>query len=218
MITLSPDEFEALWKRGTVISKHKKYGPKVFSTENGDYVKVFNPKSGLTKRRLFPKYKKFIANANRLKKLGIPTITVNNIYFLTKHQNYAVRYEPLIGYNLRDLFVKEGASMISDFLPFLAKLHALGIYFRGIHLGNVLKLSSHDFGLIDMTDLYIKHKPLSVWHRVRNVSHMVNMQQDDKIFKTYGIVSLLNDYVNVAKLTNWEKIFFYMFAQLYHLR
>jgi len=33
---LNDDEFKALWSKGNVVSQHGVYGPKVFTTENGD--------------------------------------------------------------------------------------------------------------------------------------------------------------------------------------
>ncbi len=216
-IELNQESFAALSKQGKIISSHSKYGPKVFTIEGGDYVKVFNPKSGLTKRHFFPKYKQFINNVNDLKRLSIATVDIKSIYHITQYDSYAVRYSPLQGQDLRSLAGEGNMQIVRDFLPFLVKLHASGVYFRGIHLGNILLLDDKTYGLIDVADLYVQEKQLSLWSRVRNLAHMVATKPDDKLFKTYTVSKFLDDYINSAEIQGYNILIFRAICRLYGL-
>lgn len=213
---LDQEQFAALWRGGEIISRHAKFGPKVFRTQAGDYVKVFNPKPGLTKRHFFPKYRAFIANVKRLHKLGITTIEVKQIYFLKEHQSFAVAYTPIAGKDLRSL-VQENQQEIVEFIPFLVKLHDLGVYFRGLHLGNVLRLPNGDHGLIDIADLYFKWGALSIWDRVRNLAHIVKTKPDDLFFQRYGINVFMNEYLTAAGIEGHQRRWFARLAKFYGL-
>jgi hypothetical protein len=216
-IELDESTFAHLHKNGKVISEHRDYGPKVFITEDGDYIKVFNPKSGLTKRKIFPKYKKFIENAYRLRELNIKTINITGIYHLTQFNSYAVKYQAIAGEDLRSLFASRGKQLVKDFLPFLYSLHEKGIYFRGIHLGNVLLLDNKDYGLIDVADLYFRAKPLSIIDRVRNLAHMVKTKPDDDFFAQYSVAKFIQEYAETAKYKGLKLVIFKLFCKLYRL-
>ncbi|HZJ92281.1 MAG TPA: toluene tolerance protein, partial [Thiopseudomonas sp.] len=54
----------------------------------------------------------------------------------------------------------------------------LGVYFRSIHLGNVVLTPECELGLIDISDMKIFRRPLSKWQRKRNFEHMVRDERD----------------------------------------
>lgn len=192
---------------GTIISQHAIYGPKVILLPNGDYIKVFNPKPGFTKRHFFPKYKSFINNAQKLKQLGVPCVEVKEVIFLPEKKAYAVRYTPLEGVDLRSLARENAEKTLLEFIPFLVSLHEKGIYFRGIHLANVLKLNTGSYGLIDMADLYFKCPPLSIFTRARNLAHLIK-NKDDKIFyEQFGIENFIEGYLKNAGIKGLSALF-----------
>lgn len=206
--TLESQAFADLCAQSQVISRHGVYGPKVLKLPSGHYLKVFNPKSGFTKRGLFPKYKTFVRNAEHLARISIPSIEIIQVYYLSHTRAYAVEYAPLEGVDLRSLAVEEPSKTLEDFIPFLIKLHEKGIYFRGIHLGNVLKLNKGGHGLIDMADLYFSLRPLSIHKRVRNLRHMLNNRDDALLFKTFGVQHFLKMYEEQAGLVGFSRIFY----------
>ena len=88
--------------------------------------------------------------------------------------------------------------LMERFGEFLAELHQQGVYFRSIHLGNVvlqeteqseaIDLSLHNFelshfGLIDIADIKFCGKPLSKNQRTRNFNHVTRPQQDAEFFQ-----------------------------------
>lgn len=205
--SLSSSEFTQLCDAGKIISNHGVYGPKVILMPDGDYIKVFNPKSGFTKRHFFPKYKAFIHNAMTLKTLSVPCITIKQVYFLSSNHSYAVRYAPLPGTDLRTLAQKDLDSTLEHFIPFLSDLHHKGIYFRGIHLANVLQLEPQKYGLIDMADMSFKRGPLDIFMRARNIVHLLFNKDDALFYKAYGVDRFLNLYCKHAKIRGFhEKI------------
>lgn len=215
-VRVSNAEFAELCAQGKIISNHGVYGPKVILMPDGDYIKVFNPKPGLTKRHFFPKYKTFIRNAEELKARGIPCIENKQLYFLTQKGSYAVRYIPLEGKDLRVLAQGSPDTILEELIPFLIELHNKGIYFRGIHLANVLKLDNGHHGIIDMADLRFKRGPLSMNLRVRNLKHMFKNKDDRDVYLTYGHDRLLNSYIQQAKLTPFEKLLFKFWVNFPH--
>lgn len=214
-ITLSKKAFDALVETSAVVSTHRDFGAKVFQLPDGDYVKVFNPKQGLTLRKFFPKYQKFIRNAQMLKKRSIPCPTVINIYYLNFRDAYAVRYKPLPGQDVRALVQASGPGMIEHSLKFITQLHSLGVYFRGLHLGNLLQLDNGDFGLIDMTDLAFKPAPLNLWYRARNIAHLLNNRDDKPIFDAYGVDKYLDNYCNAARFSRRYRWIFMKWVGFY---
>lgn len=89
-------------------------------------------------------------------------------------QSFVV-YERLEGTPLRDL---GGRFDLKAFAAFVARLHDLGVYFRGLHLGHVIQLSDGRFGLIDVQDIkFLKH-PLSRRMRERSLGILCSHPDD----------------------------------------
>jgi hypothetical protein len=206
--TLSAQAWKACCNQSEVISTHSVFGPKVIRLSTGEYIKVFNAKSGLTKRKLFPKYKKFYQNAERLKALGFHTITITHIYYLPHINAYAVRYSPISGDDFRHVFKKHPKALIDPLIDFLIKLHNHGVYFHGMHLGNVLYDQSGTFGIIDMADLTFHRPPLRMDLRVRQLRRLLRYHLDRSAFESIGMDEILALYVRKSELTSFQKMCF----------
>jgi hypothetical protein len=63
---------------------------------------------------------------------------------------------------LREVDLGRLAAMVAD-------LHARGVYFRGLHLGNVVQDTDGQLGLIDVQDVRLRRRPLSARMRARNL-------------------------------------------------
>jgi len=70
------------------------------------------------------------------------------------------------------------AKLIKSFGTFMAKLHEQGVYFRSLHLANVLVLENGEFGLIDLADLRVYPSSLRKSLRQRNLRHMQRYAED----------------------------------------
>ena len=92
----------------------------------------------------------------------------------------AVFYRPLVGTTLRAL-VQRGLDAEDErrlkrlFTGFAIRLHSLGIYFRSLHLGNVVLTPAGELGLIDFSDLRVYRRPLPAFLRRRNLRRMLEI-------------------------------------------
>ncbi|MFO7753528.1 MAG: hypothetical protein R6V41_10460, partial [Desulfobacteraceae bacterium] len=99
----------------------------------------------------------------------------------------------------------EKTALVKQFAAFLADLHAKGIYFRSIHLNNVILTPEGGFGLIDISDLHYWGLPLTISKRVRNFRPIFKCDQDRKIFEGVSIEFFLDCYVENAGFKSKRK-------------
>ena len=175
MRIVTANELQDWLSTGEVLEKDGK-GPKVLRLPEGDILKIFRSRRYPPLARWRPDALRFAKHAMRLQALGISTPAINECYWIDHAQAIsACLYAPLQGTSLDKLFM----SSRSDFdalLPRLASyilhLHQLCIYFRSLHLGNVLLTADGNFGLIDFLDMRFKRRPLDTRMIRRNFQHM----------------------------------------------
>ena len=197
---LLPEGFNQLCADAHVIEADG-LGPKVLRLADGRFLKVFRPRRWYTSGSFNPYSERFASNAEQLRTLGIPTPQILGLYRLPDASS-AVSYSPLPGLTLRqalqslDNSLRE--SLIERFGQFMAQLHERGVYFRSLHLGNVLLMDDGEFGLIDIADLRIFPSPLRNALRQRNLRHMQRYPQDRAwLFETH-FEQLAKGYASVA--------------------
>ena len=205
---LLPEGFNQLCADAHVIEADG-LGPKVLRLADGRFLKVFRPRRWYTSGSFNPYSERFASNAEQLRTLGIPTPQILGLYRLPDASS-AVSYSPLPGLTLRqalqslDNSLRE--SLIERFGQFMAQLHERGVYFRSLHLGNVLLMDDGEFGLIDIADLRIYPSPLRNALRQRNLRHMQRYPQDRAwLFETH-FEQLAKGYASVASQGATAKI------------
>ncbi|MCX4063226.1 O-antigen ligase family protein [Pseudomonas rhodesiae] len=205
---LKPEAFEQLCSDAHVIEADG-LGPKVLRLSDGRFLKVFRPRRWYTSGSFNPYSERFANNAERLRTLGIPTPQILALYGM-RDGSSAVVYSPLPGLTLRqalqslDSSLRE--SLIERFGQFMAQLHERGVYFRSLHLGNVLLMDDGEFGLIDIADLRIFPSPLRNTLRQRNLRHMQRYPQDRAwLFETH-FEQLAKGYACIASQGATNKI------------
>jgi tRNA A-37 threonylcarbamoyl transferase component Bud32 len=88
---------------------------------------------------------------------------------------------------------------------FIAKVHALGIYFRGLHIGNIVRTPSGDLGLIDVSELSI-YWSLSRYRKLRNFARFWRVQEDAIEFGEANMDAMVKGYVSSLRYTEiWTK-------------
>lgn len=114
-----------------------------------------------------------------------------------------MHYLPLPGNTLRQVLqgitapdVRE--ALVQRFGKFMAQLHEQGVYFRSLHLGNVLVLEDGEFGLIDVADMRIYPSSLSLSLRQRNLRHMQRYTVDRRWLFEDHFQALLQGYAMTA--------------------
>ena len=182
MLFLSNEQLQALSHDSTVLEQDG-LGPKVLRLSDGSFLKLFRKRRLLSSETLKPYAKRFADNSKRLKQLGFFTPEILAVYRLEDPVNSsAVHYLPLPGETLRQALAHalppQQHALVKQFGQLLGLLHERGVYFRSIHLGNVLLLPNAGLGLIDIADMKVGHRPLSLRMRTRNLKHMRRYAQD----------------------------------------
>jgi tRNA A-37 threonylcarbamoyl transferase component Bud32 len=168
--TLSHDAYLALRASATVVERDL-HGEKVLRLEDGNYLKLFRRKRLISSAAWYPYAQRFADNAAELEKRGIPCPEVTGVSRISGFSRDAVRYIPLAGRTLRQVIEADVAPPdLSEKLGrFVARLHESGIYFRSLHLGNIVLTPSGALGLIDVADLRTQNRALDNNQRKRNL-------------------------------------------------
>lgn len=170
---LSPEELETLVD-GAEILEQDSFGPKVYRLANGDIFKLFRRKRLLSSALLRPHSLRFVENAAALTAMGIPTLTPLQLFRLQTPERTAVLYQPLPGETLSHLLRKspeQWPSLLPRLAGFINHLHERGVYFRSLHLGNIVQTPSGELGLIDVADLRVRRRALNSMLIERNREH-----------------------------------------------
>lgn len=193
---LSPAEFQRLCASAEILEQDA-HGLKVLKLENGDMLKIFRVKRAFSSARIYSYARRFCSNANRLRKLGIPTVTPKQLFHFSDSTNSAVLYAPLQGATVRELsrIRKMEESLLISLGGFIAKLHSLGIYFRSLHFGNIILTPEGEFGLIDVADMLFFRRGLSCGRRSRNFRHVRRVSEDMRNLGSRGWEVLMDGYL-----------------------
>ena len=187
---LDQTEFEALTD-GAEVLESDAYGPKIYRLRNGWMLKIFRLKRWFSSALLFPYSRRFVRNCRRLKSLGVPCPEITTLYRVPHLSREALLYRPLAGETLRSL-IRNGMdadaarTMRIELADFINRLHASGVLFRSLHLGNIVRTPSGGYGLIDVADMAIFMHPLFAWQRTRNFAHLTRYTEDAAWLETDG--------------------------------
>lgn len=197
MKTLKPEALDTLLQGAKVIEEDG-YGLKVARLADGDFLKLYRRKRLMSSALWSAPAQRFADNARRLQQLGLIAPAIVDTLLIPQRKLNGVRYQPLPGQTLRDhwraLGPLERDAEIERFGAFLGQLHQLGVYFRSLHLGNVLCLPDQTLGLIDLSDMTISGKPLGRWKRKRNLQHMLRYKEDSAWLTQEHRTALLRGY------------------------
>ncbi|MFV0930842.1 O-antigen ligase family protein [Pseudomonas jessenii] len=179
--TATPSALQQLTADARVIEEDG-LGPKVLRLTDGSFLKLFRRRRWYTSGSFTPYSDRFAVNSVQLRGMGIPTPHILDLYRF-EDGSTAVHYSPLPGNTLRQILQGITApavrqALVERFGKFMAQLHQQGVYFRSLHLGNVLVLEDGEFGLIDLADLRIYPSALSPSLRRRNLRHMQRYASD----------------------------------------
>jgi hypothetical protein len=178
---LSESEFESVCKDATVLEKDER-GVKVLLLASGDILKIFRVKRFISGTNIYSYARRFCRNAKRLSALGVPTVSIKNLYHFENNSNTAVLYAQLEGQTLRQILHKGcfDLSLAEKLGYFLAELHQKGIHFHSLHAGNIVLTPNGQLGLIDISDLSIYVWPLFCNTRMRSFKRLCRYQDDIK--------------------------------------
>uniref|UniRef100_UPI00106D14EB toluene tolerance protein n=1 Tax=Pseudomonas aeruginosa TaxID=287 RepID=UPI00106D14EB len=146
---------------------------------------------------------RFARNASELARRGIVCPKVLDVLRIPHIQRDAVHYEPLPGQTLRQLDRNDpecGDTVRTQLGELIAALHAKGVYFRSLHLGNVVRTPEGRMGLIDIADLRVQRSALSAAQRIRNFKHLLRYEQDRTWFLDDSEHLVLKSYLRSSQV------------------
>lgn len=187
MQALAHERYQQM-RAGAITLEADSFGDKVLRLAGGEFLKLFRRKRLLSSALIWPYAQRFANNAQGLQRLGVPCPQVIGVYRLAALQRDVVHYHPLPGLTLRQLRDTPDApsDLFERLAVFIASLHEKGIYFRSLHLGNVVLTPNGELGLIDIADLKIQRRPLSRAQRLRNFRHMLRDAKDCEWLRSSG--------------------------------
>ena len=176
MERLPPAELAALTADADVLESDSR-GAKVLRLRDGGILKLFRVRRRWSSAVLRPYSQRFCENAAALGRRHVPTLRVQRRFSLDEPGLTAVLYAPLPGDTLRQRLPLSGDEL-QQLGAFIGELHELGIYFRSLHLGNIVRTPEGTLGLIDVADMRIYPVPLLGLYRARNFRHLLRDPRD----------------------------------------
>lgn len=199
---LTPQAFEHLCQGAEILEQDAR-GLKVLRLPNGAIFKIFRVKHMISSARIYSYARQFCRNAERLQVLGIPTVRVSELYHFSDSAHAAVLYQPLAGNTVRQL---AHARQLNDASlqrlgEFIGSLHDKGVYFRSLHMGNIVQGEDGEFGLIDVADMSIYPWSLRCGRRLRNLYHVCRLHEDIRQLSVQQWQILWQGYFGRARLS-----------------
>ena len=187
---------------------------KTFHKKN-EIIKIFNVR-GYISSGFFNTYaSRIIKNSIRLKKYEIPSIEITNeLAFQYNKRLSGVSYKYIPGKTYRDLGNKITKEMITDLAKYISIIHKKGIYFRAMHLGNIL-LHNKKLFLIDIAKIHFYPWSLFIFTRARAFRRMIKYQDDIKHFGLINYKNLISEYMVSSKFNHFERIRFQLYLTIF---
>ena len=175
-------ELEKLIQSGKTIEKDLR-GPKVVILAPDRYLKIFYQRDAISMARLLSRAKQFANNAVKLKKRGITTVGILDVFRTRNPRRDCVCYHGIPGDTVRTVLTEKpkDTELSKQLGRYVAQLHQAGVMFRSLHLGNIIQLSDGSFGLIDIADMRVNVFTLSKSQRKRNFQHVFRYEQDREL-------------------------------------
>jgi serine/threonine protein kinase len=201
MWLMSAQEYNQLAQGATELERDR-HGVKVLLTPDKQIIKLIRIKRWLSFSVIYPYSLRFLRNAKRLSAMGISCVQVKRVFYCHAIKRHGIIYPLMEGESLEKIAAREGLSehMFQLLAEFIALLHRKGVYFRSLHLGNILLLPQGGFGLIDVADMRFSKFPLRVYQRRRNFRHLLRNRDQRQLFTEYGLQRFFDHYFKAAGL------------------
>jgi len=188
-------------REGARVLEADGYGDKVLHLVDGTFMKLFRRKRWFSSALLFPYAERFARNAGQLDRRHIPCPEVIDVYRVPAIMRDVVHYRPLAGRTLRELLHDAIPGALQRELgAFVAGLHERGIYFRSLHLGNIVRTPDGALGLIDIADMRVQKRPLTLNQRLRNLRHLMRYESERKWLLDDESNTFISSYLAGSKL------------------
>lgn len=195
MWLMSGSEYRSLTEQAKELERDR-FGVKVLLLPDERIVKLFRLKRWFSLSAIYPYSFRFRRNARRVRKLGLSSVQVERVFYCPAIRRHGVIYPRLAGKTLADLLTREPerTELLEELALYMAQLHLTGVYFRSLHLGNVLLQSQGGLALIDVADMRFRNRPLNGSERARNFGHLLRKPEQRAIIERFGMDTFLELY------------------------
>ncbi|MCF6355631.1 MAG: lipopolysaccharide kinase InaA family protein [Candidatus Polarisedimenticolaceae bacterium] len=209
MKLISGDEYQVLAQDAEVLECDT-FGDKVLRRKDDQIIKLFRIKRLLSLSFFYPYSVRFFRNARRLNSLGVPSVQVEQVFYCPSIRRHGVVYPLLPGETLSHLLEKsqDRRPLMRQLAVFIAELHRKKIYFRSLHLGNILRRLDGRLGLIDVADLRFNRFPLTLWQRQRNFRHLLRRVEHRTLFEQFGMERFIGYYLDATDIPQQKRAVF----------
>lgn len=206
MEIISSHDFYAFCNRSDLTLLKRTYKkPKLFESKSDEMIKIFYPRRKFISSNQYKPYAlRFRNNAEQLRTLGFITPTIKTLQYCPDLNTYIISYDKLPGVDFR-VFSQNNKGIIHTLAAFIAKLHQKGIFFRSIHLENLLRLNNGDIALLDIVDIQFKKRAISSYLRFRNLKHLFQIKEDKQFWTHVNTAEFLKNYFKFAELSYFKR-------------
>ncbi len=219
MKKISRQELDALCLNGKSIDSQGGY-PCVVLHPDGTITKIWAVKKRLlSSNTLSPYSKRFVNNAAKLKKRGVIVPEIISHASVRGTHIKTVTYRSLPGESIREI-LKHSPELVHvpSLCRYIHSLHEKGIFFRSIHLGNIIRLPGGEYGLIDFTDVTFTRHPVSLVRRAANLAFPLRYREDVERMEAAGLPDLVETYLGILRPTPEQKELFLQTLKRYKKR
>lgn len=200
MRSVSQADFDLMIEGAKVLERQQGGLLSALRTPDKRIIKLWQRRKGFSSDSIRPYSKRFADNCRRLNERGIPAPLIKDRFRIRETGEHVLVYPLLPGSSLADLAEKD-ALPIDALADFYAELHAAGVLFRSIHLGNVLQLDDGRLGLIDVTDCWFFSRRLGPKFRAQNIGYAWAYRGDNVYFTAEVRERMLARYLDKADLS-----------------
>jgi tRNA A-37 threonylcarbamoyl transferase component Bud32 len=207
MIIISINDFQTLVTNPTYLKIKTSFDrPKLLEAPDGRMIKIFYPrKKKISSNQFKPYALRFCQNSEKLTALGFIAPKIDEIKYCPELNIYILAYQKIPGENTRILTQQNSSVFLRDIAKFVARLHQQGVFFRGIHLENLLYHPAMHFVLLDIVDVKINKTALNIFVRYRNLKHLFKTEDDKEFWSKGNKLMFLTEYFTNSKISNFSK-------------
>lgn len=200
MNTISKQQLKYLCRNGTCVDFIGEY-PSIIFHPDGTITKLWLRKKSFFSSDRFRSYaQRFVNNAARLTAKGITVPEILSHAVLEGERISIVCYRALPGNSIRVLLKKFPERVdIPALCQYILMLHDKGIFFRSIHLGNIILLPDNSYGLIDFTDVRIYKKSVPLLRRAANLATPMRYSEDTDRIEVAQLPNLIECYLSALE-------------------
>lgn len=154
----------------------------------------------LSTSTLWPYAARFIKNASKLQSKNFSVPTIHEVYYYPKLNSDIIVYDYVEGPTLHEIASTNDLSFFPKFIRYISQLHQTGIYFKDLHLSNIV-FKNGVFTLLDLETIHCKRRPLKTSERAQNLAYLFSIKEHKQFYQDYGTDQFINEYLNSIQLS-----------------